>query len=329
MVGAGELSMPITLKEVAQAAGVHISTASAVLNAGTGNTRVAETTRDRVLRAAESLGYQVNVSARRLRTGSSEAVGFLGGDLRNPFFAELAALLEQGLATIGRTLVIAHVSPGRRNERAAALAGFHRQTIRTALLWDEHGDVPPAPEGMRVLPFGFTAEPRPGVWLDLAGGINALVVHLAGRSHRRLGLFLPASLDESPSVAERRRVFTAACRRHALPPPAIYTYPGESWDVSAATDGAQIVLRHRDCDAIVGFNDVAALGLLLARQGFTDAPLIVGFDSTPLLRAWPGGITRLDLHLDALLAALIAALTAANLPAGRRDAWIQPSLLPA
>lgn len=54
-----------TLKDVAAEAGVHVSTASAVLNAAAGNTRVSVETKERVLAAAKKLAYTPNESARR------------------------------------------------------------------------------------------------------------------------------------------------------------------------------------------------------------------------------------------------------------------------
>jgi LacI family transcriptional regulator len=65
------------------------------LNRAGGNTRVGEATRKKILRVAERLGYVRNESAQRLRTGKSNTVGFIGGDLRNPFFSELASALER------------------------------------------------------------------------------------------------------------------------------------------------------------------------------------------------------------------------------------------
>ena len=65
------------LRTVAAAAGVHVATASAVLNPAGGNTRVSVETRMRVLAIAKRLSYIPNETARRLRTGRSNVVAFL------------------------------------------------------------------------------------------------------------------------------------------------------------------------------------------------------------------------------------------------------------
>jgi LacI family transcriptional regulator len=78
----------IRLKDVATAAGVDASTASRVLNNEAGH-RVAAETRDRVLAAAEELGYRPNVIARALRTARSHTLGIAVPQLDNPVFAQI------------------------------------------------------------------------------------------------------------------------------------------------------------------------------------------------------------------------------------------------
>ena len=63
-----------TLKDVAEAAGVHSATASRALNPDTRAAVNAETAR-RVLKAAESLGYRANPIARSLKTARTRTVG--------------------------------------------------------------------------------------------------------------------------------------------------------------------------------------------------------------------------------------------------------------
>ena len=99
-----------TLRLVASAAGVHISTASAILNCARSNTRVSNRTRKRVKEAARRLAYVPNGMAQRLRTGRSNVVGFLGANLRNPFFAEFAAALESELARLNLQMVLSVVA---------------------------------------------------------------------------------------------------------------------------------------------------------------------------------------------------------------------------
>ena len=74
----------VTLKDVAQRAGVDVSTASRALSADK-SSLVRASTRNRVLAAAEELGYRGNLQASALRRGRTGTVGVIVADLGNPF----------------------------------------------------------------------------------------------------------------------------------------------------------------------------------------------------------------------------------------------------
>jgi len=81
----------VTIKDVALAASVSITTVSHVVN----NTRFVEPdTRQRVLRMMDALGYQPNSLARSLRSGISKTIGLIVPDASNLFFAEIARKIE-------------------------------------------------------------------------------------------------------------------------------------------------------------------------------------------------------------------------------------------
>ena len=316
-----------TLRQVATAAGVHPATAASVLNAARGNTRVASATRRRIELAARRLGYVRNESASRLRTGQSRAVGFIGGDLRNPFFAELAACLEQELAARGLQLVVAHVAPGAARGLRHAVELLQQQAVKGIVYWDESPSGPRWSAAVPLLPIGFTTRVRPGVWLDLRRAMQLAVRHFHSRGLRRLGFFAPRHRQESPSVLTRRRIFLAECRRRGLPAPVSATFDGESWDVTAAAHGAVQALAHAPAaEGYVGFNDTAAIGLLLARGAATSAPEVLCFDGTRLARCWPAPYLDLRITELARRAAAILAGEREAAHGARRESWLQPEL---
>ena len=86
-----------TMKDVAREAGVALGTVSKVFNNGS----VGEDYRQRVLEAAERLGYQVNSYARGLKTNRTYAVAVVLPNIINPFFSVLAQNLCQALTKRG------------------------------------------------------------------------------------------------------------------------------------------------------------------------------------------------------------------------------------
>lgn len=76
----------VTVRDVAQHAGVAVSTTSRVF---TGHPDVSESMRDRVMTSARTLGYEPDFIAQSLRTGRTKTLGFLVADLSNPVFADV------------------------------------------------------------------------------------------------------------------------------------------------------------------------------------------------------------------------------------------------
>lgn len=62
-----------TIKDVAKAAGISVSTVSIVINGKSRERSIPETTQEKVFKAMHDLGYQPNVNARKLRSGEKES----------------------------------------------------------------------------------------------------------------------------------------------------------------------------------------------------------------------------------------------------------------
>jgi len=280
-----------------------VSVVSHVLNKGEGNTRVSPRTRETILRAAEELHYTPNETARTLRRGISETVGLICGDLRNPFFAELAAALEASLDREGFILSISHVAGEATARRRNVLQRMRNQGLRSVLVWSEAYDrsLERAERDSRRISFGFSTEKVPGIWLDLEQALRLAVKELRLRGHTRLGYYSPDSPHESPSVKVRRELFRRCCREAGLSDPKQVRYPGESWDLTrAAETGRNVLVESPEVEAWVGFNDVASIGLLLAAGHLRRSPFPCVFcpDGTRLARHWPGPPPTLDLGIS-------------------------------
>ena len=129
-------SSRITLREVAEAARVHPGTASRALNPETRGL-VNEETAQRVLRAADELGYRPNPIARGLKTNRSYTIGVLIPDLMNPLFPPIVRGIQDRLEQAGYTPLIANTDNDPERERidferlrARQVDGFIAATAR-------------------------------------------------------------------------------------------------------------------------------------------------------------------------------------------------------
>ena len=109
---------PVTIRDVARAAGVHLSTVSRALDPAKRHLVRAEVLRD-IEATARRLGYRPNRAASTLRTGRSFTVGVLVPDMTNPVFPPILQGIEACAAARGYFVLVAHV-PDATLARAGA-----------------------------------------------------------------------------------------------------------------------------------------------------------------------------------------------------------------
>lgn len=200
----------ITLSDVARAAGVSLKTASRALG---GEPYVTDDTRRRVLEHAAHLGYERNAAASLLASGRrTDVVGFITGDLSNPFYSIVARGLENGLRE--RTMHLSVASSGESAEREWDLAqGFAATQARALVVASarrEHAAY--ASVQARGIPVVFVDRPPESiaadsvVWDDRTGGALA-AGHLVERGHRRIAFvgdyaWLPTTIERLAGIGD-------------------------------------------------------------------------------------------------------------------------------
>lgn len=95
----------ISLKDIAEAAGVSTALVSFVLNGKGKEYRVGEETARRILKIANDMNYHPNLAAKSLRSGKTKTIGLVVSDISNPFFSQLARVLEDEATKRGYTVL--------------------------------------------------------------------------------------------------------------------------------------------------------------------------------------------------------------------------------
>lgn len=207
----------ITIREVAQAAGVSLGTASRALNrAG----RVSEQTIATVTQAARRLGYAPDAVARSMRTRSSGVIGLLVSDFANPLYARLITAVEAELQAAGHALLLANTrNDGKREKALIELFRSRRvdglvlgpcECESPALLRQLGQELP-----VVALDRDFEADGT-GVHVDHFNGALQATRYLLNLGHRRIALLTPASVLRPGR--ERIAGFEAAHREAGLAP---------------------------------------------------------------------------------------------------------------
>lgn len=206
-----------TIKDVAALAKVSRATAARALNS---YGYVGEEASARVFEAARALNYRGNRVAQALRQGQMPIIGFIPGDLQNPFFARIAHDIEVELRRSRHSLMISSSEENIVQERDL-LANFHALNVRGMIL-------APASEQSKahllsviddgvpiVLVDRVLADvPTDSVSVDNEGGAYEAVQYLVANGHRRIALIH----DDSRIVTakERRAGYARALKSNGL-----------------------------------------------------------------------------------------------------------------
>ncbi len=212
-----------TLADVAASAGVSVSTASLAFS---GAGPIAESTRARVLAAADELGYAgPSALGRSLRSGRSGIVGVVIGDrLRRSFRDPVSIQVLDGLAgSLGQQGLGVLLIPAGEDGTLPPLLQSASMDV-AVLLWGAHTDDPVLIElARRDVPAILSEGPRssglPVVGIDDRSGTAALVAHLQELGHRRFGcVTLPfdGARRCGPVDAARMRELDWTPTRHRL-----------------------------------------------------------------------------------------------------------------
>jgi len=277
-----------TLREVADEAGVHPSTASRALNPRTQGQVNAATVR-RVLAAAERLSYRPNAIAQGLRTARTMTVGLVLPDITNPLFPPIVSGLEERLVEQDMSVLIANSGNDPVRERAI-LDVMTRRRVDGLVVATALRDSPLIEEmvsrGDPVVLLNRTIDsPRlPSVAADDHLGIGLAVKHLVALGHTRIA-HVAGSPSASTGIARREGFETWMRESSVEPDPDLIVSAG--WFTHADGEAAFGALLDRGTrpTAVVAANDLIALGCYAALHArglrVAEDVSVVGYNDVP------------------------------------------------
>lgn len=282
------LSKPATLRDVASRARVHPSTASRALNVRTRDL-VNPATVDRVLGAAEDLGYQPNSLARGLKMSRTFTIGMLIPDLTNPLFPPIVRGLEDRLGDDGYTVIIANSDGDEARERAV-VDTMKQRRVDGLILATARRDYPVLDEVLAsripVVLINRTADARavPSVTGDDEAGVGMAVRHLIDLGHTRIA-HVAGPQSVSTGLARYRGFLSALEARKIDVDARLVVFSDWFREVPGASACSELLRRTRDFTAVVAANDLIALGCydVLKEEGWRipDDVSIVGYNDVP------------------------------------------------
>ena len=278
--------MGVTIKEVAEQAGVSTATVSRVLN---GSGAVTAETRRRVEQAIRLLRYRPNVAARSLITSTTSTIGVLLPDLFGEFFSEIIRGVDAEVQRHRRHLLVSSSHDDLRQIEVAlsTMAGRVDGLIVMAPRVAADALAASLPRDLPVVLMScFLGEDVDALVVDNHGGAYQMVRHLGRHGHRHVAFI--GGPTGNYDAEERRRGYRAALADAGL-----------GWvahleiDADFTEQGGYAAMRQLlECSprptAVFAANDAMAIGALQAlrdvRVRVPSDVAVAGFDDIPIAR---------------------------------------------
>jgi LacI family transcriptional regulator len=293
-----------TLRDVAERAQVHPSTASRALNTQTRRMVNADTV-TRVLEAAAELGYRPNSLARGLKLNRTFTIGVVVPDLTNPLFPPIVRGLDDGLAAAGYTVVIGNTDNDADKE-ASVLEAMGARRVDGLVLATARREYPVL-EQLREARLPVVLVNRgaddPGtssVTGDDHAGIGLAVKHLAKLGHRRIAHI--GGVREVSTGLARYQAFMSWMQSEGLDfDPDLIVFSDWFQEEPGAAAFRELIDRGLGFTAVVAANDLIALGcydvadeLGMAIPGDVS---VVGYNDTPFSDKFRPPLTTVHIPL--------------------------------
>jgi len=281
----------VTLRDVAQRAGVSMATVSLVVNEKT-ESRVSEATRQRVLQAVNELGYRTNALAKSLVRGSSSFIGIVSDAIATtPFAGKIIRGAQEEARRHGYVLLVADTDadPDATEEAIQMMIDHRASGVLFSTWYHREVDPPAALEGVPTV-FVNCLSRAPGscsvIPDEVRGGETATSL-LIDRGHRRIAFI--NSTEDAPSTVGRLEGYRLALRAAdiEIDDALLFTaFPEQEGGYDAA--GELLELADRPT-AVFCYNDRVAMGLYErvkeAGLRIPDDLAVIGFDDQEVIAA--------------------------------------------
>ena len=260
----------MTIKDIARACGVGVSTVSRVLN---NRPDVSDEVRRKVLDEVERQGYIPNNSARDLVKPQSDAIGVVTRGIGNPFFSDLLKTITREIDRSGYTMVLRQINSDEDEVKAGAILEREKK-LRGLIFLGGRFDYTSTELALIGVPYvccsytnrfgSLKAEDYACVSIDDYQTAYRAVTELIVRGHRRIAALLPSCTDRSISQL-RYKGYCAALSDHGIEENSVIVKETGSFNMSDAYHATlELLDESRDFTALFTVSDMMATAAMKA-----------------------------------------------------------------
>lgn len=285
-------------KAVAERVGVSLTTVSRVLNGQ--DDAIPESTRERVIAAANELGYRPNSLAAALRKGVSWTIGLIVPDISDAYFHQVARGVEDVAQPAGYMVVFCNTD--RVPEKELACVQLLDDKRADAIIFAGGGigaekhllDYPW--ESMSTVTIGPHRLPVPSIRVDDSATIQTAVEHLVEGGCRRI--LCIAGQPDWLITNSRLNGYQRALKDAGFPIEPELIMHGEFSQAAGYEAARQALSAGAEFDGVVAFNDYVAIGAIGALhewgRGVPEDVAVIGCDDIPLASLVHPGLSSIS-----------------------------------
>ncbi|GAB4046418.1 LacI family DNA-binding transcriptional regulator [Spirosoma litoris] len=209
-----------SLKDIAQRAGVSMALVSYVLNGKEKESRVGQEIAGKIRQIAKELNYQPNHLAKSLRSGKTHTIGLIIADISNPFFANIARVVEDEAKRNGYTVIIGSSDENAEKSRDLLDVLINRQVDGFIIVSSEDSAEQIRYLQAKNIPFVLLDRYFPNIQTDFVStdhykAAYSASAHLVKSGYKRIGMI--AYDSQLFHMQERIRGYVEALTDNGVP----------------------------------------------------------------------------------------------------------------
>jgi LacI family transcriptional regulator len=291
----------VTIQDVAEIAGVSVSTVSRVLN---DKDDVAPETYEKVQKVIAELSYTSSLAAKSMRSHKTNVIGLIMPDVEGPFAIQVMRGINRAITELGYDLLV--YTGGDAKKKSSADREQRYVSLLNSSITDGVIVVTPAATSFSTASPVVVVDPNnvspdcPAVIAANRAGALVAMEYLISLGHRRIGFI--GGRPELQSAVQRLQGYKDGLRQAGIPLDPELIKAGD-YSTETGMICAQKLLNLSDSPtAIFAANDQSAIGVIKAAQEaglrVPDDLSVVGFDNIPEAVYINPGLTTIDQSVD-------------------------------
>ena len=291
----------VTMKDIAEKAGVSVNTVSRVLN---NKPDISKQTREKILRIAKELGYIKNITASSLRSNQTKIIGVILEDITNLFFAEVMKGMEAAARKYGYQLLLMNTGIDPKKQREAIQTLLERRVEGILITPTEDGlsdfqrlsriNVPVVLVGRHIERLQLDE-----IHSDEVKGGYLATKHLLSRGRKKI--LLINSVPENSAARMREEGYRKALREANVHLSEDYIIVSSEPNMEAGYDAVMKAIEKKLVfDGIFCYNDMFAFGAMRALEELgkrvPQDVAVVGYDDVAFASYYRPALTTIRIN---------------------------------